>query len=1600
MKLLKPIFVKRWITENKYINYVFDINVNNNYTNAIIIAEYIFRDVNINDILNKIAYYIFDYETKIGNNISYPFYFWSSNNINKSLMFNIKNILWKGYDPNPFKSNNRDSHLLKEPIEYEYIDDIFDIDYINIVFYNDFKYDIKYYYPNKKKILLNLNNKLEKETIDLYNSKVVKTKEKIEEYFKISFSQKYDIDSLIVLFDNFKTTDTIQLIQFINNNNAIYKLYKSHIIEEAKLAGIFKLNNKDTFPSINIYYKNEDIVLNISKEGIFTIDIKYHMNKGKNISVIHNVKKDIINYISNYVNVKDDDFKVNNINSRITYSVDYIDTSLLKKLGTYANIFQDYEKYDKKNSHEKNNGYYIYKRNDNIDAEKYIKNRNKYRKIKANELFNELKDLGINMTIADINGIIKNIDDIENYKLNKNKSEENNSLIYVIINNDNIEIITENFKTFFEINNLKYWLIRIIEKSRDATIKNSIKKKEISKEIQSVQNISNTSSKSSSKKSKNSSGKSSSKSNSNNDEEYIINDDEREAATSGGGKNKEHFLINKLKIADRELWHGDNPPRRCQRPKQPIVLTDDELKELKINGYDKKLDNIIIHGSHKNNLNYYTCPRIWCPISNIPLDENDIKDKKKCPDENEEPIMMNDIMKNSNNPRYAYIINKYNLPCCGNKNPELKKNNKTNISLIKHNDKEKKTKVGKKKNKNTDINDIQQNIQNIDNTLDTNINGNNYIMTQIPVIYKNRYGNIRKEIYHVLYDNYKNYINKCINRNNINKHNCILRKGLKDIPINKKLNNNDNIIEVVAYLLNKTKEGLINDIELKLNIINFISLENGNVFKDFADTEPIIPELNKELYIELLNNFKCNYIIYPDINDNSKKSLYIKSRLLYIYKSYKKFINYLKSDDNKYEKNIQYIFSLIVILYKKLLVSWEIDKGLNNDVQIICPYYTNIEHILPYLGKNPKMIMIYKDNNNDNDINKSIYEPLVSKSINNSTDNKFFNLHEHNNIKEIMNKCSKENKINNNDIYENRENIKAILRSISNKTNDYNADIYNFKVLIINSDLSIDKIILNNNIIIKFKKQSIITINLLLDYFDIKNIVFSEDINGEEYIFTIKNDLHKYFVEDMKNYNIEIEKFKIIKENKNISKGKIKFIDNILHDNILLDSDYFSKYHKYVMKNEQNVKKMYEIRKYIKDKLLSNIYTDEYYNNLSKNKRIYIIGTLLKNILSNSNNNLYNKKELQIVLEEINASSRTDIKNWFSMSLEKFKYDYINDISENIIETDNELIFSQYLVHNNIPKKIISYKKYYPNTNEVYNKNPKEIHYNIEHGIELKDEIIIIPKIFKGTEEELNSKWNKCKKKIWSKLRYINVNYNKNYIKELYEFLINYDKNIITNIYNFKNIIEYTYKEYENILCNVIDISDNIDKNNKLIKKIFQDPHFFNIYIKAMNIINKTNKSFRNFTIFSETYFNNSSIEERRSIIKYIKKEDLLQYFGDITIKLISKWLNINIFIIYDRIQDYGIGKKIDKRAGNKDLNITSVFYSAGYKSSDILYRPLIMLYRKKIKATQNIAYYIIKVSDINIYIYKELDDAPEEIKNKLISIKYNSDDSILSDSI
>ena len=164
---------------------------------------------------------------------------------------------------------------------------------------------------------------------------------------------------------------------------------------------------------------------------------------------------------------------------------------------------------------------------------------------------------------------------------------------------------------------------------------------------------------------------------------------------------------------------------------------------------------------------------------------------------------------------------------------------------------------------------------------------------------------------------------------------------------------------------------------------------------------------------------------------------------------------------------------------------------------------------------------------------------------------------------------------------------------------------------------------------------------------------------------------------------------------------------------------------------------------------------------------------------------------------------------------------------------------------------------------------------------------------------------------------------------------------------------------------------------------IFKDPHFKSVYINAMNIANKTNKTFKTTRIFLEDYFYKSSPEERKNILNIIESTKAIKYYGDIVLKQMSIYLNINIMVIHHRI-DYGKGVEVSKRAGSKDLKVSIKFYNAGDNNNhaEILKRPLIILYRKIEKTF--VCYYLIKLIDNNRIIYNELNDADEDIKNIL----------------
>ena len=95
---------------------------------------------------------------------------------------------------------------------------------------------------------------------------------------------------------------------------------------------------------------------------------------------------------------------------------------------------------------------------------------------------------------------------------------------------------------------------------------------------------------------------------------------------------------------------------------------------------------------------------------------------------------------------------------------------------------------------------------------------------------------------------------------------------------------------------------------------------------------------------------------------------------------------------------------------------------------------------------------------------------------------------------------------------------------------------------------------------------------------------------------------------------------------------------------------------------------------------------------------------------------------------------------------------------------------------------------------------------------------------------------------------------------------------------------------------------------------------------------------------------------------------------------MISKVLNISILIIHNRAE-YGKAVNISKRADDRDLSITTSIYKADNNELD---RPLLILYKKNDKT--HLTYYVVRNVNHDNFIYTELKNAPEEIKQRIIT--------------
>ena len=1315
------------------------------------------------------------------------------------------------------------------------------------------------------------------------------------------------------LFDNISTKKNIALIQWINDNSKIlYKIQKKHFIRKEQLLNWCNIDKINKINYINIYYiitKGCYCKITINNLGEIIFSYIFDIRKNINWDIINKTKIILTNYLEKNIKQK---FRMNeeSLKFNTTFIIDNTTfINLSNKITKLIDIF-NVKLVTTKDKHEL---VCIYKRsskyNDNLNIYDYIISRYNIG-ISKQDIINELINFGFNNISAkeEVDNIIDNIDIDINITKSQNKIKDNGTIVIISKSNDGFELEIINSANYKELKYLLYWLNKIIASSRVIIKKDKKKDKDIKKDtdikkekIEEEYNLDIIY-------------------DSDNDKlgelDYNLDDDDDELFGGALGKNKHSYLIDLIRNVDKDLV-GDNYARdKCQSDYQPVVLTKQEMDDL-VKNKQTYYDNIIPYGSNKSKINYYICPKVWCPISKIPLDPK--SDNYECPLENEEPMKFFWGIDKTKK-RYIKLIkpNDKGLcsPCCGKK---IQKEEELKKCIISDSDLDIDIDINDRvRQKKTIIKDTSTELSPIEN--------NYYLMNQKAPINSNRYGSIPEILHNVLLPTVSYSIcSKMIHKT----QKCFIRKGINHKITNKSNNiiKNDSIINCIANILNfSSKTKFINDIIKKMDIVTFLSLENGEICKAFMDINEIIPENNKKLIKKLNKNLKILKLFKYE-----KKNNLSLSRLLNIYKSYNKFINYLNADDYPNDKSPYYLYSLISILYNKLLIIWEYDT----DIKILCPMFTSYNDILTDLELNPELLMILKDNN--------YYEPIIFKNKNIS-ENNLIKLNDYSFIKKIINECSKNN-IEYLDIYNIYQKIYTLNQWINTKGDKYY--IFDINTVLINSDLSITHLLTKSNILLNFDKISLSLLPKFIKDMNIQNIKFYDDIINLEFdINRVDNTIYKNFIKKCDSLNINYDIGNIVFKNDTIFNSKLIISDFKLNNNNIIHVNDKNDYYKYIEYEKKLSYKWYNLQKLIADILIKKYTNDTFISEYNKLNKLDKINKLYNKHFSSYNN----IKIIKIILEELpinNNKPITYINNWINNIILNYKYDFMSFI---IKEYKDELIFSQNAFYSTgkfeIPYILLNYHEYMPNIKNNITYNDKD------YIIDNDNDIIKLPSLFYGKKDELPSKWRAKVKGKWSNLIIIK-NYNLINFIEFIKWLSNY-----LGIYiKYDEIKELVYNTYKKIIY-----------DKKLLRNIFEDSSFKNAWCIVTKIktiqLSKINDIFDKL---SNTYISDT--------LDTIFENDYL-YPNDITMKIISDIFNISILLIHR--SQYGKTTIDITRRDLDDLLISSTFISANKNMDE---RPLFIFNKIDEKDNNYSSYYPVVENTENI-----------DLNSIFIKYKYVSD--------
>ena len=791
-------------------------------------------------------------------------------------------------------------------------------------------------------------------------------------------------------------------------------------------------------------------------------------------------------------------------------------------------------------------------------------------------------------------------------------------------------------------------------------------------------------------------------------------------------------------------------------------------------------------------------------------------------------------------------------------------------------------------------------------------------------------------------------------------------------------------MESIAYASGfKNKDNLIKHIIKTIDPITFLSLDNGHLFTAFMEEPLSFSNSNKsEIYNEWFkyyeNNQKYNKILNISVFRVGDKHEQMKTNLqnikilrqLIIFKSFKNFVKYLRSDSNK---NPQHFYDLMHRM-GVLLAIWH--RNSATSASMICPGYTNLNELVYIAKQHDKVAMILEDTTD------YFYEPLEMKvrskegvslfPVTGPIGNSVKNL--------LLNSC----KINKNDEVPLIENIFVeMIRSLEVWTElklAPRASPFLFKTVLLRADGKLYGFLTNNNMLITCPNENINVVTLLFKVCKmLKNIEYIEDISNEriEITFMATTDFMEYITK-IKSIGLGIETGNISQISDDLKNGPVGLrgsmnLPIVPHGlflplvQIIKEDDKLQQYQN--TKNNNN-KKLFQLQNAVAKEIL-------------KHYEVLVVPLLKENKKKRINTLLHvwhklpqaDLTKVQIILEELPLDNKDDIVKYINnIGIDERVRIYL---ASNVYETskNKDWLFSQAAVEEGLPHNVyISNKQFIPSDyNAVIAKQTSEAVLYNDNFKPVSDKKPGLINESTGNFKTLPKKWTKG----WLTFKVLHQNtYKRESLPELFTW-------IVQKINGTTQFISWE-KDIESI------------RNTKLQK-------IYNSYDASLEMLDIESSLFNAWNVYLNKKYKTAAemMKSNYNIIrtewsKLVQLNNNLIYPMDIDLDTCAQLLNISILVLFRT--KYGTTKEIEeqyKRGDIEDLVTSANLFTGG---NDYLDRPCIILYREKEPKVPFIKYSVLlntneKVSDSVLYnkcLYSSVNDMPEDLVALVKALRRN----------